>query len=73
MDERTRARLVREIQQAMVNSKLKGNEMFDQAKKDHEIIQEILRILDGKQWTVDMLDDIAGLLNSNGYTIREPE
>jgi hypothetical protein len=46
--------------------------MFDQAHKDAEIIQEILRILSGKEWDASTLDDIAGLLNSNGYHVKEP-
>ena len=46
--------------------------MINQAIKDHEIIMEILRLLSGREWSPDTLDDIAGLLNSNGYIIKEP-
>lgn len=34
--------------------------------------EEIAEILDGKEWTVEMLDEIAVILIREGYEIREP-
>lgn len=38
---------------------------------DSELILEIQTILDGTVWSVDMLDEIAGLLRESGYQIGE--
>ena len=35
-----------------------------------EVIQELL---DGKTWTAQVLDDIAVVLEANGYPIKEPQ
>jgi hypothetical protein len=38
---------------------------------DHEIILAIQDLLDGVEWTPATLDEIAALLNDNGYRIRD--
>jgi len=45
-------------------------------KKKHKhgdeswILQQIVDLLDGVEWSPDTLDEIATLLNNNGYKIR---
>jgi len=39
---------------------------------DSEIVASIQALLDGTTWTVDLLDEIAVLLDDNGYKIGEP-
>ena len=38
---------------------------------DHEVLLQIQEWLDGTAWTVDMLDEIARLLDDNGYRIHD--
>lgn len=38
---------------------------------DHEIILAIQELLDGVEWTPDTLECIAGLLQHNGYPVRD--
>lgn len=37
-----------------------------------DCLDEVVAQLDGKEWSPDTLDTIAGILRSYGYTIREP-
>lgn len=46
--------------------------MIDKARKDAELIQEIVNLLSGKEWDVDTLDVIAALLTARGYAIEAP-
>jgi len=48
------------------------NDNLEKINKDHEVVQEILLSLSGKEWSADTLDEIAGLLNSHGYKIETP-
>jgi hypothetical protein len=38
-----------------------------------ELLQAIQEMLDGVEWTPDTLENIARLLNDNGYPIRDTE
>jgi hypothetical protein len=38
---------------------------------DHDILLAIQELLDGVEWKVDMLDEIARLLSDNGYRVRD--
>lgn len=39
---------------------------------DHEIVLAIQELLDGVEWSPDTLERIAGLLQFNGYKVRDP-
>lgn len=38
---------------------------------DHELLECIQQILDGNEWTSDTASEIAEVLSSNGYTVRD--
>ena len=38
---------------------------------DNEIVLAIEELLDGTEWTPDTLDQIAALLQANGYRVRD--
>ena len=38
---------------------------------DREIVLAIQELLDGREWSPDTLECIAGLLQHNGYVIRD--
>ena len=38
---------------------------------DHDILLTIQDLLDGVEWSTDTLSQIADLLSSNGYLIRD--
>jgi len=38
---------------------------------DHDIILAIQELLDGVTWTPETLNDIANVLNNNGYVVRD--
>ena len=38
---------------------------------DHELVLAIQELLDGVEWNADTLDEIAGLLQANGYKVRD--
>ena len=40
---------------------------------DHDAILAIWQLLDGEYWTPDTLDDIARVMISAGYRIRDTE
>jgi hypothetical protein len=40
---------------------------------DHDALLQIQEMLDGVEWTVDMLDEIARILIAAGYPIRDVE
>ena len=70
--EGTMPELVRQLTRLNDNLENAARLFVKPIRKDHEIIQEILRILSGTEWEASTLDDIAGLLNSHGYKIEEP-
>lgn len=39
--------------------------------EDHEILLQIQELLDGVEWTPETLDEVAKLLNDNGYRVRD--
>ena len=41
--------------------------------KDHEILRVIQAIMSGAEWSADTLDDIAEVLNANGYSVADME
>lgn len=71
MDERMRASFIKAMQARMA-SPSKGNEMLDQAIKDHNLLIAIQLLLNGKHWTVETIEQVAKLLDENGYPIGEP-
>lgn len=36
-----------------------------------DLAEAVAALMDGRRWSVDTLDEIAGLLRTAGYTIRE--
>lgn len=40
---------------------------------EKEIVEHIHKIMDGEDWRIEMLDEIADLLTENGYVVRDPE
>ena len=40
--------------------------------EDSKLIQDIIELLSGRQWTPETLEEIASLLRAVGYTIEEP-
>lgn len=40
---------------------------------DHELVLKIQQLLDGKEWEIHTLDDIAALLVAYGYEVRDPD
>jgi hypothetical protein len=42
-----------------------------QAKRDHKLLVAIQRLMDGVEWSPQTLDEIAVLLDGNGYKIRD--
>jgi hypothetical protein len=38
---------------------------------DHEIVLKIQELMDGVEWTPETLDEIAELLNNNGYKVKD--
>jgi len=38
---------------------------------DHDIVLAIQELLDGAVWTPETLNDIASILNCNGYPVRD--
>ena len=45
----------------------------DQMLLATEPLREIHRLLDGKEWSPDTLDEIARILTDAGFVIKEPE
>jgi hypothetical protein len=42
-----------------------------QSNRDYKLLLAIQRLLDGVEWTEQTLDEIAVLLDENGYRIRD--
>lgn len=40
---------------------------------DHQIVLAIQELLDGTTWEADTLEEIASLLRSNGYRVRDAD
>ena len=38
---------------------------------DHEMIMAIYELLDGTEWKVSMLSEIADMLTDNGYPVHD--
>jgi hypothetical protein len=42
-------------------------------KRDRDAIDAIHEVLDGTEWSIDMLDTIADVIRLTGRTLREPQ
>lgn len=38
----------------------------------HDVLAEIARVLDGKEWDADTPDEIARIVRAQGFEIRDP-
>lgn len=52
---------------------MRRTKIGDQMLLATEPLREIHRLLDGKEWSPDTLDEIARILTDAGFVIKEPE